>query len=63
MPVSSADSALFAHSGSDFGSHSGEVTSINKYIQTQSLQLVSPKRQTGVSQPDVTNHWLFHWSQ
>lgn len=58
MPGFSADVAVFSHSGSDFGSDSGEVTCINKYVQIQPLQLMSPKRETGVSPANVSNHRL-----
>lgn len=56
MPDFSADLALFAHSGSDFVSDSGEVISINKLIQIRSLQLMTSERKMGVSQANVTNH-------
>lgn len=53
--------ALFARSASDFGSDSGEVIAVNKYIQVQFLQLMNPKRKMEASQASVTNNWLELW--
>lgn len=55
VPDFSADLALFTHSESDFGSDSGGIISI-KWIQIQPLQLMNPKRETGISQANVINY-------